>query len=45
MANTFSQIYLHIIFSVKDRERLIKDSYRTELYKYIAQTITNKGKN
>lgn len=43
MANTFSQIYLHIIFSVKDRERLIKSSYKTELYKYIAQTITNKG--
>lgn len=43
MANTFSQIYLHIIFSVKDRERLIKDYFRTELYKYITQTITNKG--
>lgn len=43
MANTFSQIYLHIIFSVKDRERLIKVSYRTELYKYISQIVINKG--
>lgn len=43
MANTFSQIYLHIIFSVKDRERLIKENFKTELYKYISQIIQNKG--
>ena len=42
MANTYSQIYLHIIFSVKDRERLIKEHFRVELYKFITQIIKNK---
>ena len=41
MANTFSQIYIHIVFSVKGRENLIKSSFRDELQKYISGIIKN----
>ena len=43
MANTYSQIYLHIIFSVRERQRLLKKPLRTELCKYISKIIENKG--
>jgi putative transposase len=42
MANTFSQIYIHVIFSVKQREFLIRDNWKDELYKYITGIISNK---
>ena len=42
MANTFTQIYIHIVFSVKQRESLIQNEWREELHKYITGIIQNK---
>jgi putative transposase len=42
MANTFSQIYIQIVFSVKGRQNLIDKSWKEELYKYINGIITAK---
>src|SRR5438552_1658581 len=45
MANTYSQIYIQIIFAVKGRQSLIKDAFRIELEKYISGIIReNKQK-
>ena len=43
MANTYSQIYIHIIFAVKNRKPLIRNEYREEIQKYITGIITNKN--
>jgi len=43
MANTFSQIYIQIVFAVKGRESLINQNWEEELYKYVSGIITNKG--
>jgi REP element-mobilizing transposase RayT len=42
MANTFTQLYIHIVFSVKQRASLIQKEWREELHKYIAGIIQNK---
>ncbi len=42
MAGTFTQIYIHIVFSVKGRERLLQKSWRFELFKYMSGIITEK---
>lgn len=42
MANTYTQLTIHIVFAVKHRENLLKTEYREELYKYIAGIIDNK---
>jgi putative transposase len=42
MANTFTQIYIHIVFSVKRRVSLIQQDWREELHKYITGIIQNK---
>ncbi|EAZ81615.1 IS200/IS605 family transposase [Algoriphagus machipongonensis] len=39
---TFSQIYIQIIFAVKNRNTLISKIWEEELYKYISGIITNK---
>jgi len=39
MANTFTQIHIHTVFAVQNRESLIKDRWRDELYKYIITII------
>jgi REP element-mobilizing transposase RayT len=36
MANTYSQIYFHIVIAVRRREALIEDTFCDQLYKYIA---------
>lgn len=41
--STYSQIYIQIIFAVKNRESMIRSSWEEELYKYITGIITNKG--
>lgn len=33
--NTFTQIYIHIVFTVKQRQKLINPAWKDELYKYI----------
>lgn len=42
MANTYSQIYIHIVFAVKGRQNLISKNWNDELYKYITGIITNE---
>jgi REP element-mobilizing transposase RayT len=41
MPNTYSQIYIQVVFAVKGRQNLIKESFREELQKYIAGIINN----
>ncbi|MCE3229405.1 MAG: tpn [Bacteroidetes bacterium] len=43
MANTYSQIYIQIVFAVRKRNSLIHPSWENELYKYITGIIQNKG--
>ena len=42
MANTYSQIYIQIVFAVKNRQALIHSSWEEELHKYITGIIQNK---
>lgn len=42
MANTFTQVYIQIVFSVKGRQNLIQKSWRDELYKYICGIVNAK---
>lgn len=42
MANTYSQLYIHIVFAVKGRQNLISKNWKDEIYKYITGIITNK---
>ena len=43
MANTYSQIYIQVVFAVSGRENLIGKEWKDELYKYITGIITNHG--
>ncbi|MDQ3142214.1 MAG: IS200/IS605 family transposase [Bacteroidota bacterium] len=43
MPNTYTQIYVHIIFAVKKRQNLISKEWRDNLYKYITGIISNKN--
>lgn len=36
MANTYTQIYVHIIFAVAHREAMISESWQDKLYRYLA---------
>lgn len=42
MPNTYSQIYLQIVFAVQNRNALIDGIWEEQLYKYIAGIIQNK---
>jgi len=42
MGNTYSQIYLHIVFAVKGRQNLIRVEIREGLHKYITGIVTNR---
>ena len=42
MPGTFSQIYIQIVFAVKNRQSFIHPSFEEELYKYISGIITAK---
>ncbi len=41
MANTYTQLYVQIIFAVKHRKNLIQEKYRIELEKYICGIVKN----
>jgi putative transposase len=41
MANTYTQLYIHLVFAVKGRESLIPREYKDELQKYITGIIQN----
>ncbi len=43
MGDTYSKIYIQIVFAVKGRQSLIHPDWEEELYKYITGVITNKG--
>ena len=43
MPNTYSQIYIQVVFATKGRETLIEDKNRQEIEKYITGILTNKG--
>jgi putative transposase len=41
MPNTYSQIYIQIVFAVKGRQCFIKETFREELQKYMSGIIAN----
>lgn len=41
MANTYSQIYIQVVFAVAGREHLIGSGWKDELYKYITGIVRN----
>jgi REP element-mobilizing transposase RayT len=43
LANTYTQIYIHIVFAVKGRQNLITSSIREELHKYITGIVQNRN--
>jgi REP element-mobilizing transposase RayT len=43
MANTYTQIYIHVVFAVQERACLIKSEWKEELFKYIAGILKNQG--
>ena len=43
MPNTYSQIFIQIVFAVKGRQAFIKEAFREELQKYISGIINNKA--
>lgn len=43
MPNTYSRIYIHVVFAVQNRNSLINAEWEEELYKYITGTVQNKG--
>ena len=42
MPNTFSQIYIQIVFAVKNRDALIESVWEEKLYQYITGIVQNK---
>jgi len=40
MANTYTQIYIHVVFAVEGRQNLIAPEHNDELQKYITGIIT-----
>ncbi len=42
MANTYSQLYVQIVFAVKGRQNLISNKWKDELYKYITGVVANE---
>ncbi len=42
MANTYSQIYIQVVFAVEGRQNLIRDPFREELQKYMTGIIRER---
>ena len=43
MANTYTQLYIHLVFAVEHRDMLILPLFKDELMKYTTGIIQNKG--
>lgn len=43
MANTYSQIYIQVVFAVEARDSLIHPDWKGELFKYITGIVRKKG--
>lgn len=41
MANTYTQIHIHAVFSVQNRECIIGNQWKDELYKYFTGILSN----
>ena len=41
MANTYTQLYIHLVFAVKNRDAVIKRDWKDGLEKYITGIIQN----
>ena len=41
MANTYTQLYFHVVFAVKGRDNAISPNWKEDLYKYISGIISN----
>ncbi len=39
MANTYTQIHLHLVFAVQYRASLIHETWKDELYKYMTGIV------
>ena len=42
MANTYTQIYLHVVFAVEGRQNLIQPEHNDELQKYITGIVSGQ---
>ncbi len=42
MANTYSQLYIHIVFAVKNRQSLIPKQNKEAVYKYITGIVQER---
>jgi REP element-mobilizing transposase RayT len=43
MANTYTQIHIQSVFTVQNRDCVIRDSWKEEFYKYVNGIISNHG--
>ncbi len=43
MANTYTQIYVQIVFAVQGRQNLIRNERKEELHRYITGIVTRQG--
>lgn len=43
MANTYTQIHIHVICAVQNRQSMIHSSWENQLYKYITGIVQNQG--
>jgi REP element-mobilizing transposase RayT len=41
MANTYTQIHIQVVFTIQNRDSVILNSWKDELYKYITGIIQN----
>ena len=41
MANTYTQLYIQVVFAVQNRVSLIQPTWKNELYKYITGIVQN----
>jgi putative transposase len=42
MSNTYSQVYLHFVFAVKNRQSLVPKGHKEELQKYFTGLVENR---
>ena len=43
MANTYTQLYIHLVFSPKNRDSLIKKAWKADLEKYITGVVQKQN--
>lgn len=43
MSNTYTQLYIHLVFAVKGRNNFINPKWEQALYKYITAVVQNDG--